>query len=135
MKNLANCKPSEFLVQTNKIRKSVSKWLEITDILNIRTKLPKYTDGMTQDERKKAITDQMQSNLNDMLDSVLDNHPAETLEILALMCFVDPAHVDDHPVYEYLEAFTDLINNKAVVDFFVSLVRLDQRTTSDAPRG
>lgn len=36
MKNLANCTPSEFLKQTNKIKKSVEKWLKATDIMEIR---------------------------------------------------------------------------------------------------
>jgi hypothetical protein len=44
MKNLANCKPSEFLKQTNRIRKSVSKWLTDTDIANIRKRMPNIKD-------------------------------------------------------------------------------------------
>ena len=52
MKNLANCKPSEFLVQTNKIRKSVEKWLKITDIMNIRKVVPPEKEGQTAEERK-----------------------------------------------------------------------------------
>lgn len=34
MKNLSNCKPSEFLRQTARIRKSVAKWLEVTDLID-----------------------------------------------------------------------------------------------------
>ena len=51
MKNLANCKPSEFLVQTNRIRKSVENWLTVTDILNIRRNQPELKEGMTKEER------------------------------------------------------------------------------------
>ena len=39
-KNLANCTPKEFLVQTNRLRKSAEKWLKATDIMNIRKNIP-----------------------------------------------------------------------------------------------
>ena len=40
LKTLATCKPTEFVRQTNRIKKSVEKWLTDTDILNIRKRLP-----------------------------------------------------------------------------------------------
>ena len=36
MKNLANCKPSEFLAQTFKIKKSLQEWLDVTKLMEIR---------------------------------------------------------------------------------------------------
>jgi hypothetical protein len=127
MKNLANCKPSEFLSQSNKIRKSVEKWLTVTDIMNIRQHQPQYEDGMTKAEREKALREQVKINLSQMLDSILTDHPQETLELLALLCFVEPEDVDNHPMAEYIMAFTELINDKAVLDFFISLVKLGQK--------
>ena len=44
MKNLANCNVREFLTQTNKIRKSVSNWLSLTQILEIRKNNPVIPD-------------------------------------------------------------------------------------------
>lgn len=124
MKNLANCKPSEFLVQTNKIRKSVSKWLTDTDIMNIRKRMPNIPDTATDEEKKKLTEEQVNENLNAMLDAILEEHPDETLELLALLCFVEPKNVDDHSVSEYLESFNELINNGAVIGFFTSLIQL-----------
>lgn len=123
-KTLANCKPSEFLKQTNRIRKSAMKWLEVTNIMNIRKHMPEVTDDMTEDERKKAIAKQVNANLNDMLDAILEKNPDETLELLALMCFVEPEDVDDYPVMDYLNAATALIGDSSVISFFTSLVRL-----------
>lgn len=124
MKNLANCKPSEFLKQTNKIRKSVSKWLTDTDIMNIRKRMPQISDEANDDERKKAMQEQALKNLDAILDAILDEHPDETLELLALLCFVEPNHVDDHDVTEYLDAFREIISNKSVFNFFTSLMQL-----------
>lgn len=124
MKNLATCKPSEFLKQTNKIRKSVANWLQVTNIMNIRKIFPKISEDASDDEKREAINNQMYVNLNSILDSMLDKHPDETLELIALMCFVEPNHVDDHTVEEYLVAFKELFTNKTVIDFFTSLVKL-----------
>jgi len=134
MKNLANCNPREFLAQTNKIRKSVEKWLTVTDILNIRknvAKPAKITDGMTDQEKRAAVDDFMErsrqqamKNLSAMIESIAGEHPDETLELLALVCFVEPENVCDHTMSEYLGEISELISDKNVLDFFTSLARL-----------
>ena len=135
MKNLATCKPSEFLKQVNRIRKSVKNWLQVTDIMEIRKRMPKgmpeYSADLSQEEteavkakRDEMMTAQMGENLDAMLEALMDKHPDETLELLALCCFVEPEDVDDHTVGEYLTAVTELINDKAVRDFFMSLMPL-----------
>ena len=129
MKNLANCKPSEFLKQTNRIRKLVSKWLMDTDILNIRKRMPIIPDDATDEERKQAIEGQAKKNLNAVLDAILEEHPDETLELLALLCFVEPEDVDNYEMAEYLASFNELISNKAVLSFFISLMQLENQLT------
>lgn len=139
LKTLATCKPSEFLKQTNKIRKAVAEWLTLTDILNIRKTLPKQepvTDGMSEAQKvaiaarnKEALEKQARENAMRILDAVMEEHPEETLQLLGLLCFVEPEHVDDHAVTEYLEAFTELISNEQVLGFFTSLARLGSVNT------
>ena len=132
MKNLANCKPSEFLAQTNKIRKAVSKWLTVTDIMNIRKNMPELPDGISEEERTKAITEQAKENLSAMLDAILDEHPDETLELIALLCFVEPENVDDHPIGEYITAINELLNDQTTISFFSSLTSLARMSTRTA---
>ena len=134
MKTLASCKPSEFFKQTNLIRKSVEKWLTDTDIMNIRKRLPKKEAvpiSATQEEieainerNNKAVREQMRKNFSAILDAVMEEHAEESLEILALSCFVEPEDVDNYPVSEYLKAMTELLNDESVIGFFTSLVRL-----------
>lgn len=131
MKNLANCKPSEFIKQTNRIRKSVEKWLGVTDVMNIRKRKPEIREGMTEEEIKKEVNNAISRNVSSILDSVMEDHPDETLEILALMCFVEPENVDDYTVADYLNSFNDLITNASVISFFTSLMRLGSTNTSD----
>lgn len=145
MKNLANCKPSEFLKQTNKIRKAVSKWLELTKILEIRKQQPEgliqLTIDMNQEERAKALLKnrelteaQVKANMSEMLDAMLDEYPDETLEILGLLCFVEPKDIDNHPMTDYIAAMNELIANQAVLGFFTSLMQLGTTVSSLASR-
>lgn len=124
MKNLANCKPSEFLRQTNRIRHYVQKWMDITDIPNIRKRLPHIPEGATDDDKKKLKKEQSMKNLGAMLDAALEEHPEETMGVLALACFIPVEEADDHPVDEYLEALSELIESEGAIRFFTSLVNL-----------
>lgn len=143
-KNLANCKPSEFLRQTYRIKKSVEKWLTDTDILNIRKNLPELTPlskDMSDDERKAAFAEnkrkseeQIKKNMMAILDAIMDTHADETLEILALCCFVDPSAVDDHGIDFYLDNFAEIISNESVISFFSSLAQLGVLNTPNVSR-
>ena len=134
MKTLANCTPREFLVQSNKIRRHAEKWLSLTRIMDIRKNLPEYTDGMSEDERRKVLTDQMKRNLNDILDSVLEEHPDETAELLGLLCFVEPDDLDNHKMTEFFGAFAEIVGNPEVISFFISLMRLGVTNISDSAK-
>ena len=123
MKTLAHCSPKEFLVQTNKIRKSVANWLTLTGIMEIRKKLPDLPDNVTDEEREKALNAQIQTNLQLMLDAILDEHPEETAELLGLLCFIDPDDLENHEMTEILASVSDIIGSPEVIGFFTSLAR------------
>lgn len=142
MKNLATCKPSEFLRQTNRIKKAVEKWLTETDIMTIRKRMPDLLairEDMTDEElnrvkaeNKKRLEAQSKENLSAIFDEIADEHPDETLELLALLCFVEPENVDDYPMGDYLNAIGEMISNEAVIGFFTSLARLGLMPTQSA---
>ena len=141
MKNLANCKPSEFLKQTYRIKRSAEKWLKDTDIMNIRNNLPKLTPltkDMTEEERvatfeenKRKSSEQLRKNFSDMLDQIMCEHADETLELLALCCFVEPEEVDNYSVDYYLGNLVEILNNSSVLGFFTSLAQLGVLNTAD----
>lgn len=140
MKTLVNCTPIEFLKQTNKIRKAAEKWLNDTKILEIRQRVPelaKIDKDLPEEDRikiftenKKLIEKASRDNLFDMLDAILEKHPEETLELMALCCFIEPEEANTHKVEEYLAAFSDLISNPSVMGFFTSLAQWGQTSTS-----
>ena len=132
MKNLATCSPSEFFAQTVKVRHCAEGWLKATDILGIRKNLPKLPENATDEEKRAALAEQAKANALRIFDAVFEDHPKETLDLLALCCFVEPENVDDYPIDEYLEALLDMAESKAVLRFFTFLTRLGQTNTSPA---
>ena len=137
MKNLANCKPSEFIAQTAKIKDAVKDWIDVTQIMSIRRKTPQLEvipANATREEsaeiiKRNAVKKQEQAvdNLSEIIDQMLAKHPQETLRVLALCCFVEPQDVDNHTMDEYLDCIFELINSKSVINFFTLLARLEQK--------
>ena len=124
IKSIANCKPTEFLKQTNAIRKYVEHWFKVTDLEHIRKHLPTIPEDATQEEKDKLMSEQSRKNFSAMLDSALEQHPEETIGLLALCCFIPVEEADEQPVEMYLEVISDLLDSKAVIRFFTSLVQL-----------
>ena len=129
MKNLANCTPREFFVQSVKIRRAVENWLSVTDILNIRKTMPHFDKDASEVEKRAAYKKQAQDNAWAMFDAIVEQHPDESLELLALINFVEPKDVDAHTMSEYLASLAELISNENVLSFFYSLTRLGQMTS------
>jgi hypothetical protein len=104
--------------------------------MNIKNSLPTFVeinDDMSEEERKEKadinkelVREQNKKKLSLILDRCLDEHAEETLELMALMCFVEPEHINEHSAMEYLKEVTEMISNKDVLDFFSSLIRLGQ---------
>ena len=140
MKNLATCKPSEFLKQTLRIKRLVEKWLTSEDIAEIRKRLPKkeaILNTMTKEEQgevllrnQKAQQSQMMKNFMDILDIMLDKKFDETLAVIALSCFVEPENVDDYTIDDYLGSLSDMLENRNVIRFFASVAHLGQTNIS-----
>lgn len=135
MKTLATCSPVEFLVQTNKIRRSVESWLTLTKVMEIRKRLPELPQGAKPEDVKKARQEQAKKNFSSILDSVLEEHPQETAELLGLLCFIEPEDLENHSMLEIISAVNELIPSPEVLNFFTSLTQLVQTVTSDTAKG
>lgn len=126
-KNLTNCNLKEFMTQTRLIKHHVEKWLTDTDIMNIRKNLPDIPDDASDEERKELLTEQGMKNASAIFDSIFDEHPDETITLIALLCFVPLSEIDEHPMTYYMESITEMLNDKTVWDFFISLAVVARR--------
>lgn len=127
MKNLSNCKPSEFLAQTIKIKNLVRDWLDATKIMDIRKNFSQVDKNLSKEERTNAIVNQALSNWSDMLDRMFIDNAEKTLALIALVNFVEPERVDDYEMGDYLQSISELLSDSRVLSFFTSLVRLNQQ--------
>jgi hypothetical protein len=127
MKNLSNCKPSEFLAQTIKIKNLVRDWLDATKIMDIRKNFSQVDKNLPAEERTNAIVNQALRNWSDMLDRMFVDNAEKTLSLIALANFVEPARVDDYEMGDYLQSISELLSDSRVLSFFTSLVRLNQQ--------
>lgn len=140
IKTLANCKPTEFISQTVKIKKCVKEWLSATNIIEIWEKQPELTKiskYMSDEEKleifksnKKIATEFTRKKLSDIFDIILEKYPAESLKLMALCCFIDPEDADNYPVTRYLRAITEILNDETVIDFFSSLTGWGKKNTN-----
>lgn len=140
MKNLATCKPSEFVAQTVKIKNVASKWLEVTEILKIRSTKPKLIaipsdvsaseKAEIEKENADIVRKQALENISVMFDKCFAEHPKETLEVLALSCFVEPENVDDYTMDEYFCCLEEMAQAKSVVNFFSLLAQTQMHPKS-----
>ena len=112
--------------QTAKIRHAVEKWLTLTDIMNIRKRLPEIPYTATEAEKNELMREQTRKNLRAMADAILDEHPDETADLLALCCFIEPEDMNEHPMTEYLAAVAEMLGDENVISFFTSVVRWGQ---------
>ncbi len=135
-KNLANCTPEEFLDQSYLIMDAAEKFMKVNDILGIRSRkveglqeIP--TDNEEEAERvrrenAKKITAQRMKNVKDLLTSMMHTHKSETLELLALSCFIDPADVNNYTMPFFLRNVGEMISDQDVLAFFTSLAQVEQ---------
>ena len=135
-KNLANCTPDEFLEQSFLIMNASEKFMKVNDILGIRSRkveglqeIPKDNEeeaDRVRRENAKKITAQRMKNVKDLLTSMMHTHKSETLELLALSCFIDPADVNNYTMPFFLRNVGEMISDQDVLAFFTSLGMVEQ---------
>ena len=135
-KNLANCTPDEFLDQSFLIMDAAEKFMKVNDILGIRGRKVEGLQEIPKDneeeadrirrENAKKITAQRMKNVKDLLTSMMHTHKSETLELLALSCFIDPADVNNYTMAYLLRNVGEILSNQDMLAFFTSAAQLEQ---------
>ena len=135
-KNLANCTPDEFLDQTYLIMNAAEKFMKVNDILGISGRKVEGLQEIPTDneeeadrirkENAKKITAQRMKNVKDLLTSMLHTNKSETLELLALSCFIAPEDINNYSMPYFLRNVGEMISNQDVLAFFTSLAQLEQ---------
>ena len=123
MKTISQLNGVDFLRQCNKLRYAVSDVLKETQIMEIRKRMPDYSDCKTKEERKAKMDEQVKKNLNDMLDVLLEEKPEETVKLMKL--FIIPEDGDpEMSGMELTMTGLEILFDPRVTDFLLSLMLL-----------
>lgn len=120
MRTIANLSGVEFLRAINRTRHSVEKLMKVTDVLGIWKKQPTFKGDETEEEKIEMAKGQVKKNLNDILDTLLENHPEETYECIMALCVRDEGEAEPDGIELVIAAF-NLISDKRVLDFLLQL--------------
>jgi hypothetical protein len=74
--------------------------------------------------RKEIIREKALENMSAIFDACFEKHPDETLEVIALCCFLEPEKLDEYETADLLAAALDMVENETVMRFFTLLMRL-----------
>ena len=124
MKNLTNCKPREFMRQLARIRAATTAWLDVTRLLELRRRMPPRQEYADDEARRRAVMDQWRANIKDMVDALLVEHPEETVELLGLLCFIEPEELDDHPMTELYAGLMAVLKDDNLMDLFTTMLSI-----------
>ena len=133
MKNLVTATPREFAAQAARIAKVLDRWYKDVDFGGIRRRhfpegIKALPDDATDEEKRIAVleyrqrlSDSARQILLEAIVAMLEKNADETIEVLALACFVEPEDADSHTMGEYMKEISQMLYDPAVADFFISL--------------
>lgn len=129
MKTLNQMNETEFLRRCWQISDAVSDLLQTTQVMEMRKVMPTLDGNETPDEMKRKTDEQSRKNLKSMAKSLLFDNAEATAKILPLLYEPDilpDGSTEQMTPFKTLRVITATIEDKDVLDFLLSLVRLGQ---------
>lgn len=126
MKTLANCSTREFLVQTNKMRLKVERFIKLIDLKKYKDEIISIKNARNGEKKIQPveIVKMLYPIFSDIFTSCFETDIDLTFEIVALATFQTVEDVEKMQPNEIIEIFNAIISSKRVIDFFTSSVKL-----------
>ena len=126
MKTLANCSTREFLVQTNKMRFKVERFIKLLDLKKYKDEIISIKNARNGEKKIQPveIVKMLYPIFSDILTSCFETDIDLTFEIVALATFQTVEDVEKMQPNEIIEIFNAIISSKRVIDFFTSSAKL-----------
>ncbi len=121
MKTLMDCTNTEFLVQANKIKGDVEKFLKTTKISEIRRQRIELTGNETEEEKKAAEKQHVEKVWDEIFKATFVENTEMTMDIIAKMCFTTHAEIEKLSPTEITNLAILLLGNQRINDFFSAL--------------
>lgn len=141
MENLTKLSPTKFMMQTARMAKAVEKWFEVVDPEGIKKAnlvkplvIPEGCTAEKEEQLRKAhkqeLGEKTKNYIMQLINSMFWEHPAETVEVLALACSVEPKDAEKYSAREYMAEISEMLNDEVVLGFFISSMQLLQKGMS-----
>lgn len=134
MKTLNQMNETEFLRRCWQIADTVSDLLQTSGVMELRKVTPVLTGKETPEEIERKKDEQSRKNLKAMVKSLLYDNAEGTAKLLPLL--YEPEMLPDGTMekvtpFKTLRVITATIEDKDVLDFLFSLVKLGQTDIGD----
>lgn len=129
MKTLNQMEPEEFLRRCWLIADAVSDLLTKSQVMELRKVTPVLTGKETPEELEEKKNEQAKKNIKAMAKRLLFDNAAGTAKLLPLLYEPD---VDEEgkpetiTPFKMLRVITSTIEDRDVMDFFISLLKLER---------
>lgn len=134
MKTLNQMNETEFLRRCWLIADAVSDLLTKTQVMELRKVAPVLTGKETPEELEKKKNEQAKKNIKAMAKRLLFDNAEATAKLLPLLYEPD-VDADGNPEtitpFKTLQVITSTVEDRDVMDFFISLLKLGQMGTGD----
>ena len=121
MKTLMDCTNTEFLVQANKIKGDVEKFLRATNITEIRRQRIVLSGNETEEEKKAAEKQHIEKVWDDIFKATVIENTEMTMDIISKMCFTTVEDLEKLSPTEITNLAILLLGNQRINDFFSAL--------------
>lgn len=112
-----------FMSTLYKIASEVQQFLDSSQILKIRERIPDFSVFETDEEKKEATREQQKANLMEMLKVAMVDYPEAVISIAKKMIVLNEGEDYPHGMALF-GAICNVLSNNEVIDFFTSFVKL-----------
>ena len=116
MKNLANCKLSEFLPAAYRVREAFHKYYHLIDVDGLRKRF-------IEKSQKEGINTEILSTefIGEIVKAMMLTYPKETVKIISLIGFMEQDEAEELSPTDAIAMIIECICSSRVMDFFISL--------------
>ena len=124
MNLIVNLEGAEYLKALGRIKQSARDFLKKTNLIAIRNRKPIYAEKDTEIEKMQKAKEQSNKNIDDMIDMLLTDFPAETYDFIKLFCVFDEGEEAEIKGTDAIILLLQILTDSNTMDFLFLLTKL-----------
>lgn len=120
MKNLSNCKLTEFCAQTDICASEIERLMKSIDFKSVLEEFrSKYADTEADEQSTKGL-------ISDVFRKLMRDHSEDVVRLIASLAFMKYEEAEEMSPNDALNVLLECMFSERVIDFFLSLKKLEQ---------